>query len=260
MRSQLDCCDPDMKSHRKVFDLKTRATLPIRLDCSNWQEYTSYGIFKLKGRFNSFEREWYDMARSAFLKFSLQCRIGHMNGVVVAYHNTQQVFGLEYIPLEEMDRITFGSSGGVTAPTKGRRTRDHSGAAAAAAASTPSAASAASAETATATAAAAIEAPVSSASEKNGEEKTPDRATPRVSGAPPNDGSALADKSFTRTLRILDDVLNQITNEYQNESCIKLTFFSDKVRNCRLYRACSCGFVLIDCYVCGPRTFGFGLV
>ena len=32
-----------------------------------------------------------------------------MDGVVVAYHNTERMFGFQYIPLEEMDRRLFGS-------------------------------------------------------------------------------------------------------------------------------------------------------
>lgn len=34
---------------------------------------------------------------------SLQVRIGNMDGVFVAYHNTARLFGFQYIPLEEME-------------------------------------------------------------------------------------------------------------------------------------------------------------
>ena len=77
----------------------------------------------------SFEREYYDLIRSAFLKyryenlnlsnqvnsnlFSFQVRIGNMDGVIVAYHNTARMFGLQYIPLQEMDEALFGSNPGV---------------------------------------------------------------------------------------------------------------------------------------------------
>ena len=42
---------------------------------------------------------------------SFQARIGNMDGVFVAYHNTARIFGFQYIPLEEMDRRLFGSGG-----------------------------------------------------------------------------------------------------------------------------------------------------
>ena len=72
----------------------------------------------------SFEREYYDLIRSAFLKyryenlnlsnqmnsnlFSFQVRIGNMDGVIVAYHNTARMFWLQYIPLQETDEALFG--------------------------------------------------------------------------------------------------------------------------------------------------------
>jgi len=83
--------------------------LPIRLDVMNHKDYLEYHIVRQRGLYSSFEREWYDMARSAFLKYSLQCRIGDMAGVFVAYHNTQEIFGCEYISLERMDESTYGS-------------------------------------------------------------------------------------------------------------------------------------------------------
>jgi hypothetical protein len=33
-----------------------------------------------------------------------------MDGVFVAYHNTEKLFGFQYIPLTEMDTRLFGSS------------------------------------------------------------------------------------------------------------------------------------------------------
>lgn len=35
-----------------------------------------------------------------------------MDGVLVAYHNTEQMFGFQYISLEEMDRCLFNSKKG----------------------------------------------------------------------------------------------------------------------------------------------------
>lgn len=39
------------------------------------------------------------MTRSAFLKYSMQVRIGNMDGIFVAYHNTARIFGFQYISL-----------------------------------------------------------------------------------------------------------------------------------------------------------------
>jgi len=110
LRSQLDCYDPDLPGPRKTFDLKTRATSAIRLDCSNYMYRTDYRITRLTGFNFSYEREFYDMIRSAFLKYSLQVRMGNMHGAFVAYHNTAEIFGFEYLPLEEMDHYIFGGS------------------------------------------------------------------------------------------------------------------------------------------------------
>lgn len=38
----------------------------------------------------------------------MQCKIGEMEGAFVAYHNTQRIFGFEYITLEEMEQRVFG--------------------------------------------------------------------------------------------------------------------------------------------------------
>jgi len=35
-----------------------------------------------------------------------------MDGVFVAYHNTDEIFGFQYIPIEEMDKRLFGHSAG----------------------------------------------------------------------------------------------------------------------------------------------------
>lgn len=36
-----------------------------------------------------------------------------MDGVIVAYHNTEQIFGFQYIPLLEMDERLFGPEEGL---------------------------------------------------------------------------------------------------------------------------------------------------
>lgn len=110
MRSQLDCHDARLPG-TGVFDIKTRACLPIRMDLLNFEENSGYLIRSLHGTLESFEREYYDLIRSAFLKYSFQARIGNMDGVFVAYHNTAKVFGFQYIPLEQMEGHLYGIGG-----------------------------------------------------------------------------------------------------------------------------------------------------
>ncbi|KAG2336896.1 Pet127-domain-containing protein [Suillus weaverae] len=122
-RSQLDCVDPRLPG-TGVFDVKTRAAVPIRLDLLNFEENSGYLIRTLHGPLESFEKEYYDLIRSAFLKYSFQARIGNMDGVFVAYHNTARVFGFQYVSLEEMDARLFGQDvkpAGDSAPTRGAR-------------------------------------------------------------------------------------------------------------------------------------------
>ena len=108
LRAQLDCYHPDLPN--KTFDLKTRAILPIRYDMENYMNNLHYVITRQKGVFGSFEREYYDMIRAPFLKFSFQVRIGKMDGIMVAYHNTREMFGFEYVPAEDIDLHVFGST------------------------------------------------------------------------------------------------------------------------------------------------------
>ena len=60
-------------------------------------QFLDYKITQQAGLWNSFERELYDMIRAAFLKYSGQCRIGRMDGAFVTYHNTQEIFGFQYV-------------------------------------------------------------------------------------------------------------------------------------------------------------------
>lgn len=107
MRSQLDCHDPRLPG-TGVFDLKTRAALPVRMDIMNYKQHSTYLIRSLQGELESFEREYHDLIRSAFLKYDFQARIGNMDGILVAHHNTANIFGFRYIPLSEMDECLFG--------------------------------------------------------------------------------------------------------------------------------------------------------
>ncbi|KIK69607.1 hypothetical protein GYMLUDRAFT_33983 [Collybiopsis luxurians FD-317 M1] len=111
MRSQLDCHDSRLPG-TGVFDIKTRACLPIRMDILNFEENSGYVIRRNSGFVESFEREYYDLIRSAFLKYQFQARIGNMDGVFVAYHNTARLFGFQYVSLEEMDQRLFGAAPG----------------------------------------------------------------------------------------------------------------------------------------------------
>ncbi|KAI1449817.1 Pet127-domain-containing protein [Annulohypoxylon stygium] len=109
MRSQLDAHDSRIPG-TGMFDLKTRAVVSIRMDAKGFHKGLGYEIRKRFGQWESFEREYYDMIRSAFLKYSLQVRMGRMDGIFVAFHNTQRIFGFQYIPLTEMDLALHGTS------------------------------------------------------------------------------------------------------------------------------------------------------
>ncbi|KAI4723564.1 Pet127-domain-containing protein [Aureobasidium sp. EXF-10727] len=108
LRSQLDAQD-DRLPGTGMFDLKTRAVLPIRMQSQDHEPMTGYEISKAQGQYESYEREYYDMLRSTALKYSLQARMGHMDGIFVAYHNVKRIFGFQYISLNELDRALHGT-------------------------------------------------------------------------------------------------------------------------------------------------------
>ncbi|WYZ38801.1 hypothetical protein EsH8_III_000715 [Colletotrichum jinshuiense] len=108
MRSQLDAYDPRLPGSG-MFDLKTRAVVSIRMDAQQFQKGLGYEIRHRFGQWESFEREYYDMIRAAFLKYSLQVRMGRMDGIFVAFHNTQRIFGFQYVSLNEMDLALHGT-------------------------------------------------------------------------------------------------------------------------------------------------------
>ena len=68
MRSQLDCHDKRLPGSG-VFDIKTRACITVRMDILNFEENAGYLITNQTGMFESFEREYYDLIRSGFLKY-----------------------------------------------------------------------------------------------------------------------------------------------------------------------------------------------
>lgn len=109
MRSQLDAYDPRLPGSG-MFDLKTRAVVAVRMDVRGYEKGAGYEIRNRFGQWESFEREYYDMVRTVFLKYSLQVRMGRMDGIFVAYHNTQRIFGFQYISLDEMDVALHGTN------------------------------------------------------------------------------------------------------------------------------------------------------
>jgi hypothetical protein len=110
VRSQLDGHDPRLPG-TGIFDIKTRAVLPVRMDGKGKMEVaSSYEIKNDHGQFESFEREYHDMLRAPMLKYSMQARLGRMDGIFVAYHNISRLFGFQYVSLPEIDRAIHGSS------------------------------------------------------------------------------------------------------------------------------------------------------
>lgn len=107
MRSQLDAHDPRLPG-TGMFDLKTRSVVSIRMDVANYEHGIGYEIKSRQGEWESYEREYHDMIRAAFLKYSLQVRMGRMDGIFVAFHNIERVFGFQYISLPEMDSTLHG--------------------------------------------------------------------------------------------------------------------------------------------------------
>jgi hypothetical protein len=110
LRSQIDCFSLDPHTKKPfVFEIKTRTCCPMRYDFDNYSDFFDYRITELKGLHSSFEREYYDLIRGAFLKYAFQLKIGRMDGAFLAYHNTKELFGFEYIKTSEIMNRVFGS-------------------------------------------------------------------------------------------------------------------------------------------------------
>ncbi|KAF2128326.1 Pet127-domain-containing protein [Dothidotthia symphoricarpi CBS 119687] len=107
MRSQLDAHDPRLPGSG-VFDLKTRAVVSIRMNHKEYEEGLGYQLRFAQGQWESFEREFYDMTRATLLKYSLQVRMGRMDGIFLAYHNIERIFGFQYLSIADMDRVLHG--------------------------------------------------------------------------------------------------------------------------------------------------------
>lgn len=110
MRSQLDCIDPHLPGNG-TFDIKTRAACSVRNNSRDPNVSSNkYQIWKLNGEYESFEKEFKDLIRTgALLKYLFQARIGQMDGIYLAYHNVNTFFGFQYLPLEALDNIFYGS-------------------------------------------------------------------------------------------------------------------------------------------------------
>ncbi|KAK9465064.1 mitochondrial protein Pet127-domain-containing protein [Lipomyces arxii] len=111
LRSQQDCMDPRLPG-TGTFDLKTRAVAAVRYDIKHMNQVgkTGYQLKTLYGQYESFESEYADLIRTSFLKYSMQARIGRMDGILLAYHNMARIFGFQYVPLEEMDLCIHGEN------------------------------------------------------------------------------------------------------------------------------------------------------
>jgi hypothetical protein len=57
LRSQLDASNEHLPN--RTFDLKTRSTVAVRQDRLNWEAAAGYTIDRLRGAYESFEREYY---------------------------------------------------------------------------------------------------------------------------------------------------------------------------------------------------------
>ena len=117
LRSQLDAYDSRLPG-TGTFDLKTRAVVSIRMNVRDPESGMGYEIQNRFGDMMSYEKEYFDMIRSAFLKYSLQVRMGRMDGIFVAYHNIQRIFGFQYISLPEMDLHLHGTENPVIGDTE----------------------------------------------------------------------------------------------------------------------------------------------
>lgn len=110
LRSQIDCFSKDKNTNKPfVYEIKTRTCCPMRYDFENYTDFFDYRINEVKGLHSSFEREYYDLIRGAFLKYSFQLKIGRMDGAFIAYHNTKELFGFEYVKSSEIMKRVFGS-------------------------------------------------------------------------------------------------------------------------------------------------------
>eukprot|EP00826_Nyctotherus_ovalis_P059068 TRINITY_DN8182_c0_g2_i8.p1 TRINITY_DN8182_c0_g2~~TRINITY_DN8182_c0_g2_i8.p1 ORF type:complete len:588 (-),score=151.59 TRINITY_DN8182_c0_g2_i8:53-1816(-) len=108
LRSQIDAGIVEGDFLKKV-EIKTRAIMAQRYDAEFYKNYLDYRLRTSIGLYESYEREYYDLIRSAFNKYLHQMMIGGMDGVLVAYHNTQEIFGFEYLDRWHLEKRMYGS-------------------------------------------------------------------------------------------------------------------------------------------------------
>ena len=109
IRSQIDCESMGDDGRYFVFEIKTRATAPLRYDVKNIPLYLDYKIQTRSGVAESYEREYFDLIRSILIKYYFQIKIGNMDGAFLCYHNTKEIFGFQYLLLSEIEKRVFGS-------------------------------------------------------------------------------------------------------------------------------------------------------
>lgn len=109
LRSQIDCHSTLPDGQKIVYEIKTRATAPIRYDVLSYQDYLDYKLDAIVGNMGSFEREYYDLIRGGFMKYFFQLKIGDMDGALIGYHNTVENFGFEYVKRSTIEKLLFGS-------------------------------------------------------------------------------------------------------------------------------------------------------
>jgi hypothetical protein len=108
VRSQLDAYDPRLPG-TGIFDLKTRAVAGVRFDAGErLKDSRGYQVKGNLGTWESYEREMHDLARTVLMKYALQARLGRMDGIFVAYHNLERIFGFQYLSIADMDNILHG--------------------------------------------------------------------------------------------------------------------------------------------------------
>lgn len=110
LRSQIDCMSTLPDGQKIVYEIKSRAIAPMRYHLDRYFDYFDYHLKSLNGFHSSFEREYYDLIRSAFLKYFFQLKIGRMDGALIGYHNTKTHFGFDYLPLSSIEKSLFGDS------------------------------------------------------------------------------------------------------------------------------------------------------
>ena len=110
IRSQIDCQGVDAQGNNIVFEIKSRAASVLRYRVWEYYKFLDYELKEIYGDLNTFEREYYDLIRGAFLKYFLQMHIGQMDGAFIFYHNTLETLGFEYIKQDDIKKTLAGDS------------------------------------------------------------------------------------------------------------------------------------------------------